>query len=130
MVMADVEKLCAVYVKIRDARTELKRAFDKRDEELKTQQETINGLLLDMCKELNVSSLKTAAGIAYKTLKTRYWVADWDAALQFIKDNDAFELLERRLAQNAIKDWAEANPENLPPSLNTDSRYAITIRRT
>jgi hypothetical protein len=130
MTMAhDVEKLCKVFVKMRDARAELKRAFDKRDEEIKTQQEAINACLLDVCKDLKVDSLKTSSGTAFRTVKTKYWVSDWEAVEQFIIDNDGFELMEKRIAQNAMKQWAEDYPENLPPSLNVDSRYAITIRR-
>jgi len=126
----NVEKLCAVFVKIRDARTELKRVFDKRDEELKAQQEAINSAILDICKELNVESLKTAAGTAFRTVQTRYWVSDWEAAEAYIIEMGGFELMEKRLAQNAVKAWVEEFPFHPIPSLNADSRYKITIRRT
>jgi tetrahydrodipicolinate N-succinyltransferase len=127
--MADIEKLCSVFIKIRDARSNLKKEYDVAEARLKDQQDTISSCLLDTCKELNVSSLKTNAGTAFKTVKTRYWVNDWQAVEKFIVENNAFELMEKRIAQVAMKNWIEECPDNLPPSLTSDSKYQITIRR-
>lgn len=128
--MADIEKLCSVFIKIRDARSDLKKQYDLRDKQLIAQQDAISGAILDICKDLNVTSLKTAAGTAFKTVKTRYWVSDWEATQKFIIENNAFELMEKRIAQNAMKNWVDECPNNLPPSLNEDSKYQVTIRRS
>ena len=128
--MADIEKLCSVFIKIRDARSDLKKQYDIRDKELLAQQDAISGAILDLCKQLNVTSLKTAAGTAFRTIKTRYWVSDWQAVEKFIIDNNAFELMEKRIAQVAMKNWVDECPNNLPPSLNADSKYQVTIRRS
>ena len=125
----DVEKLCAVFVKIRDERSKLTKAYEKRDEELKAQQELINSAILDLCKLLNVDSFKTAAGTAFKTIQTRYWPGDWELVEKYIMEHSAFELMEKRLAQNAVKSWIEDYPDNPIPSLNAESKYKITIRR-
>ena len=53
--MADIERLCKVYIKIRDVRSQLKKDFDTRDKELVAQQETISSAILDICKSLNTT---------------------------------------------------------------------------
>ena len=47
----------------------------------------------------------------------------------FIKENDAFELMEQRVHQTNMKSFLEENPNLMPPGMNIDSRYAITVRR-
>jgi hypothetical protein len=48
----------------------------------------------------------------------------------FIKENQSLDLLERRIAQRAMKDWLEANPDKMPKGLNTESKYTVTVRRS
>jgi hypothetical protein len=48
---------------------------------------------------------------------------------RFIKDHDAVELLERRVAQLNMKTFLQENPGLLPEGLNVDSKYSITVRR-
>jgi hypothetical protein len=48
---------------------------------------------------------------------------------RFIKEHDAPELLERRIAQGNFKEFLKDNPDKLPEGLNVDSRYSITVRR-
>ncbi len=46
-----------------------------------------------------------------------------------MKDNDAFELLEKRIHQTNMKTFMEENPDLHPEGLNMDKEYAITIRK-
>jgi hypothetical protein len=39
------------------------------------------------------------------------------------------ELLEKRVSQTTMKQLLQENPDMMPPGMNVDSRYAITIRR-
>ena len=64
-----------------------------------------------------------APGNAFRTVKTRWWVSNWAVVETFIEDNNAFELVKKRIAQVAMKNWMDECPYNLPPSLNLDSLY-------
>jgi hypothetical protein len=44
-------------------------------------------------------------------------------------DNNAVELLERRIHQTNMNEFLKENPDKLPPGLNVDSEYTITVRR-
>jgi ATP-dependent Lon protease len=125
----NVEQLVKVYIKMRDARQRLQQEFDEADSKIKVQQEAIQQALLELCKETGTDGLKTAAGTVSRTVKTRYWTSDWNSMKNFIKENDAFELLEQRVHQTNMKSFLEENPNLMPPGMNIDSRYAITVRR-
>jgi hypothetical protein len=124
-----IDKLTRVFVKIRDARAELSAQFKQKDEELATQMDEIKRALLDYCKEQNVESVRTDAGLVYRTVRTRYWTSDWESMHKFIVDNNLPQLLEKRLNQTAVKSLLEEDPEMLPPGVNVDSEYAITVRK-
>ena len=125
----NAEQLVTVYIKMRDALVQLQREFDEKEGAIKAQQDIITQALLEMCKEMGAEGLRTPAGSVFKTVKTRYWTSDWGSMKQFIKDNDALDLMEQRVHQTNMKNFLEENPTLMPPGMNVDSRYSITVRR-
>ena len=125
----NAEQLVTVYIKMRDALVKLQREFDEKEGAIKAQQDIITQALLEMCKEMGAEGLRTPAGSVFKTIKTRYWTSDWGSMKQFIKDNDALDLMEQRVHQTNMKTFLEENPTLMPPGMNVDSRYSITVRR-
>lgn len=123
-------KLSEIYLKIRDARSELKSRYEEEDKKLEAQMDVIEAELLDICKEQSADSIKTQAGTVMRRVATRYWTNDWDSMYNFVKDNDAYGLLERRLHQTNMKQFLEENPDKFPPGMLLDSQYKITIRRS
>lgn len=124
-----VDRLVAAYIKMRDRRAELLRQYEAEDADVKTQMEAVESRLLDLCKEIGADTLGSKHGKVMRTVKTRYWTSDWESMHKFILEHKMPELLERRLSQTTIKQLLEENPDLMPPGLNTDSRYAVTIRR-
>lgn len=126
----NLDKLTEIYIKIRDARTELKREFDERDLVLKEQSDILETSMLDACKDMNASSIRTPHGTIIRSIKSRYWTKDWDSMYRFISENDAFGLLEKRLHQTNMKEFLTENPDLLPMGLNVESEYTVVVRRS
>ena len=84
---------------------------------------------MDHCKEHGVESVKTGAGLFYRTTKTKYWTNDWEQMHQFIVEENVPELLERRVSQKAIAQYLEENPDKLPKGLNSVTEYTINVRK-
>ena len=124
-----VEKLVATYIKIRDARDEVKREMEEKVATMQADLDAINQTLLEHFKEQGIDSARTPFGTAYRTIKSRYWTNDWDAMRHFIAEHDAFELLEKRIHQTNMKQFLEENPDLHPAGLNVDSEYSVTVRR-
>jgi hypothetical protein len=127
--MSEIEKLTRVFIRMRNAKAELAAKFKEEDDKLAAQMNTVKGALLDYCKEHGVDSVRTAAGLVYRGTKTRYWTSDWESMHQFIMDNNLPDFFEKRLNQTAVKQFLEENPETLPPGLNADSEFTITVRK-
>lgn len=125
----DADKLVKVYIKMRDAKAAMVAEHDAKVLELEEKMGLIEQELLEICKTTGQDGGKTAHGSFTRTVKTRYWTNDWDAMYRFIKDNNAVELLERRVAQSNMKTFLQENPGLLPEGLNVDSKYSITVRR-
>ena len=121
-------KLTKAYINIRTRRTEIAAEFKKEDDGLKEQQDKIKATLLEFCKENNIDSVRTEAGVFYRSQKRRYWTSDWESMHKFILEHEAPEFLEKRLNQTAVKEFLEENPDILPPGLNVQSEYTISIR--
>ena len=130
--MADVsaDKLVGVYIKIRDAREQLKREFDVKDADLVGQMDVIEQTLLDMCKTIDADSIKTKHGLAMRSVKSRYTTNNWEKFYEFMLDHKVPELLEKRIHQTNTKAFLEENPDLLPPGLNVDNAYSIIVRRS
>ena len=124
------EKLAEIYVKIRDARASLKERFEEEDTVLKEQLDTLAGKMLELCKDIDADSIRTSAGTIIRKVDTRYWTTDWDAMYQFVEENDAFPLLEKRIHQTNMKQFLEEHPDKLPVGLQADSKYTIVVRRS
>jgi hypothetical protein len=126
----NVDKLVSVFIKIRDAREEAKREWEEIDSEFVTKLDLINQELLSICKNTGADSIKTKDGTAIRTIKSKYWTNDWERFYDWMFEHNVPEVLERRIHQTNIKQFLEENPDMLPPGLNVDNAYHITVRRS
>lgn len=124
-----VDKLAKVYRKIRARIDALTAAYDNEVEVLKAQQEEIKNAIKDQMLQLGTKSMRTDEGTVMLTTKTRYSTQDWDSFKRFIVEQDAVDLLEKRIAQLNMKQFLEENPGLHPPGLNSDTFYDISVRK-
>ena len=85
--MSDVvnaEKLTETYLKIRDKRSKMSAEFKEKDKALTAQMDKVKRALLDYCAEHGLDSVKTPAGLFYRSVKTRYWTSDWESMYKFV----------------------------------------------
>src|SRR5512139_1724543 len=97
--------LAAAFLKIRDKRAELKRVFEEQDKELEAQMDVLEAEMLEKCKVENADSIKTPEGTIMRSVKARFWPADWDAFNNYVLQNQALGLLEKRVHQTNMAHW-------------------------
>jgi|TARA_R110000822_G_scaffold9146_7_gene35714 hypothetical protein len=124
-----VDKLVSTYVKLRDKRLEITSKYKEEEAELREQQDKVKSALLDYCKEHEVDSVRTASGLFYRSVRQRYWTSDWESMHSFIMEHELPEFFEKRLNQTHVRQYLEDNPDQLPPGLNVDSEYTISVRK-
>jgi hypothetical protein len=126
----DMDKLAAVYIKIRDKRAVAKKEFEERDKGLEEQMQIVADEMLEACKRIGADSIKTPHGTIIRSVKSRYWTNDWDSMYSFIEGQGAFGLLEKRLHQTNMKDFLAENPDLYPVGLNVENSYTVVVRRS
>jgi nanoRNase/pAp phosphatase (c-di-AMP/oligoRNAs hydrolase) len=126
----DLNKVVATYVKIRDKRAEKKRAFEAEDADLKAKMERIEAFLLQHLESVQATQVGTDHGTFYRQKDVIPSAADWGAFYDWIKQNDAFDALERRIKKTFITQYMEANEGALPPGVNVFSKYVVRVRRS
>ena len=119
------EKLAKVYVKIREARRELK----KKDDALEAQLKQVAAELLNICKEQGAATIRTEHGTISRRVTKRYWTNDWESFFKFIKDQDAFNLVQQRINTTNMQQFLEEHPELHPPGLNADVEQTVVITK-
>ena len=119
------DQLARVYVKIRDKRRDL----EKQATALKEQESAIQSELLEICKQQGAQTIRTQYGTVSKRTTKNYWTSDWESFTNFIKEHNAFSLLQQRINGTNMAQFLEENPDLLPPGLNADVTQTVVITK-
>lgn len=126
----DTEKVVEAYLAVRNERERLLREYEAQDAKLKDDLKKIEAVLLDVCNTINADSIKTSLGTVMRKLNERYFCSDWDNFKQFVLENEALELFEKRIHQGNFKQFMEGHEgDGLPPGVNVMREYGITVRK-
>ncbi|MHB0978445.1 MAG: hypothetical protein ACYC1K_03550 [Minisyncoccota bacterium] len=123
----DAAKLTRIYRKIRDAKATAAAEYKKQEDALNAQLEQVSDLLLAMMSDAGTEGFKTEFGSVSRVVKQRFWSTDWDAFKTFVKDNDALDLFENRIAQKNMAQWILEHDDVVPPSLQIDRKYSVLV---
>ena len=126
----DMDKLTRIYLKIRDAKDELTAKFKQDVANLEAQMATLEQEMLETCKTMNASSIRTPHGTIVRSVKSRYWTNDWDSMYDFIEETGAFGLLEKRIHQTHKKEFLTENPDIYPKGMNVENEFTVVVRRS
>lgn len=124
-----IEQIVSTYIKLRDKRDMMYQEFKEKTAQLEEDMQVLKHKLVEISKETGVTSFSSPSGVAYRTVKNRYWTNDWGSFYQFMQEHGAMGLLEKRIHQTSMKEFLDENPEVHPPGLHVDSEYEITVRR-
>lgn len=126
----DLSRVAKAFINIRDARTALAEKFKADDAALKTKLTTLEGVMLRHLNSQNANSISTDNGTVYRQEELTPTGSDWDALYKWIRDNDAFDALERRIKKNFIKAYMDDNDGAIPPGVSIFKEFVVRVRRT
>lgn len=125
--METPDKMVSAYINIRNAIHEKEQEI----KELKEKQAAISDAMLELFSDQNVDSMKTKYGTASRRVHSTYWTSDWEAMYNFIRDNDAFHLLEKRIHNGNMREYINENPDDrLPIGLQSNTKYILSVRKS
>jgi hypothetical protein len=133
------EALVAEFIRIREARAELKRRADKADNALKEQQHALKCEMLRRLDERGGTSSATQSGTFYSTTKQQPSCTDWnvfykwydEARAQYVSGESAFDpsdMMRKQLNMEAIRAFSELYNGSLPPAVAVSTERDIGVR--
>lgn len=126
----NLDELVKIYLTIRNEREKLKSSWEVEDGALEQEMKLLEQSMLTVCNDTNASSIRTESGTVIRSLKERFTTNDWDNFKKFVLDNEAIDLLERRIHQGNFKEFmAEHKDEGLPPGVNVMREFTIVVRK-
>lgn len=130
MTAVNTEELVEAFIAIRSQRERLLQEFEAADKALKAESAQIEMALLNVCNSINADSIKTSHGTVMRKLNERFFCQDWDNFYKFVLDNEAVQLLERRIHQGNFKEFMKDHEgDGLPPGVNVMREYGVSVRK-
>ena len=126
--MTTINEAVDKYIKLRDKKAELAKIHAAQMKPYRDALEQIENWLLAVLNNQDAESIRTDTGTCYKTIRTQAKVTDWATALDFIRDNDLFHMLEKRVSKSAIEEFVEAQGKP-PPGVDITQEIRINVRR-
>lgn len=124
----NVDQVIAAYMTLRSKKDAIEAETKQKVSELKVKMDKLEAWIKTQADEQGVTSFKTKHGTAFLTTTDYANVADWDAVLEFIQTNGAFEMLEKRVSKTAVRNYVE-NEKFVPPGVNYGTKLEVNIRK-
>lgn len=126
--MLTIDSVVAAYLKLRDEKRAIDNDAKQRTAAITEKLDKLEAWIRTQAEAQGVTSFKTTAGTAFITTADFASVADWDATLEFIKTNNAYEMLERRVAKGAVRAYIDETKQ-VPPGINYGTRIEVNVRK-
>ena len=123
-----VDQVVATYIKLRNKKLALQAEVKEKTDAITEQMQKLESWIKEKADETGVTSFKTSNGTAFLTTTDFANVADWDAVVDFVKENDAWDMFEKRISKTAVRGYIDMNKE-VPPGVNYGTRLDVNIRK-
>lgn len=124
----NVDQVVSAYLKLRNQKDAVENAAKQEVQVIKEKMAKLEAWLLTQANTQNVTSFKTKSGTAFITTTDYANVADWDAVLSFVRANDAFDMLERRVSKIAVRGYIESRG-SVPNGVNYGTKIEVNVRK-
>jgi hypothetical protein len=124
----NVDDVVATYMKLRSQKEAIEAEVKDRVSNIKAKMEKLEAWIKEQADSQGVTSFKTKHGTAFLTTTDYANVADWDAVLNFIRENESYDMLEKRISKIAVRGYIEAN-KAVPPGVNYGTKLEVNIRK-
>lgn len=124
----NVEALVAEYRDVRAELDDARHTYQDFEIACKEKMAIISMKLREIADKMHLNALPTNAGTAYRTTKEHFRVGDWNQILEWIKANNHWQVLEKRIAKLATKEIYEATGV-MPPGVEYSAEIEFVVRK-
>ena len=123
-----VDKVIKKYMALRTEKDRVEAAAKAEVAEIKKTLDKLEAWLMKKADEDGVTSFKTDHGTAFLSTTDFAGVEDWNAVLQFVLENGAWDMLQKSVSKVAVRGYLEEHKE-VPPGIKYGTKLDINIRK-
>ena len=123
-----VDSVIKKYMKLREKKALVEATIKEELDKIKADMTKLEAFLKAKLDADGLTSFKTEYGTAFLTTTDFANVDDWDAVLRFIREEEAYDMLEKRVSKTAVRGYIEANKE-VPPGIKYGTKLDINVRK-
>ena len=124
----NTEKVIQKYLALRTEKEAIEAKTKEKVAGIKANLLKIEAWLKDQMDASGETQKKTPSGTAFITTVDFANGAEWDAVLAFIKENEAWDMLEKRVSKNAVRQYLDKN-KKVPNGVNYGTRIDVQVRK-
>lgn len=125
-----VSELMDQYMALREQEARLQADYEASVAPVKAKKEKIERALLGFMDKMGVDKLNSrGVGTFYRSTRTTASVADREVFMNFVKQNQEWELLEVRASKTNVDAYLETHQE-LPPGVNVNRFVTARFQRS
>jgi len=121
--MTDTNTLISYYIQLRDRKKEMQTRHKEELEPIEGGLMKLEGMMQERLNDMGVEKMGGDTGTVFTKVNTSITVEDWESVLGYIKSNDAFDILDRRVNKTAAQERGDV------PGLRTSQIKTIQVRR-
>lgn len=119
----------AAFLKLRRQKEEIAARHKEEMAPINDKMGKLETYMLNLLNQAGVDSMAfKGVGTMFKKNVQSVTVAEWDATLAWIRANEAWEFLERRVSKTVVQEYSEARGE-VPPGINVTNDVVVQVRK-
>jgi hypothetical protein len=127
----DAEAATERYLMVKRAKARRAKAAKLEEAVFDDELERIAAQMGEYLESHKVKTAPTKAGVFYKEFVVKPSATDWTAFYEWIKKNDAFQFLHKRITADEVAKYMEEHKDDdvsLPPGVAVMTEYVVRVR--
>jgi hypothetical protein len=124
----NIEELTKKYIELRDLKKQMEFVLEEKLKPLNEQMEKIELEIMRFLTTTGATSIKTKYGTPYCATVRSVTVDDSNKFFDFVKNNDAFDLLQKRVVSSVFDQYVEDGVEI--PGVIVNSILRVKIKKS
>lgn len=124
----EMDRIAAAYKRLLDKKDAYRTEYKRKVAELDTALDELEGIILQFMKDNGLDTLSFDEISFSPREKIFVKVDDWQTFYEFVKENDAFDLLKKGVKASEIEAFLETTGQ-LPPAVGVERQITLSHRR-
>lgn len=124
----DYDQAVMHYVELRETNSQLEREVAKQVAANKEKMEKLGAFIQLKAEKDKLEKVNTKYGTVFWTVGARCTLSNGEEFFDFVREKEAWELIEKRASKTGVKDWIDTH-KKIPPGVDFTTYKQINVRK-